>query len=115
MKQETRKKFARGMVISGLLAIALSGAGSFINRIEIDKSYRQKSRLLEYNKEIYSISLDNPSVYNENVAKIRDIGEKIRDYEETCKYSSLFLAGSIAVAGGAVIYPSGKKNSKANL
>lgn len=108
MKQKTKKNFAKGIIISGLLTIVLSGAGSLINRSEIERASQQKRRLLEYNNQIYSISLQNPSTYNQNVAKINELEEEIRGYQDSNSYFNLFLVGGSVIMGGIALYKTNK-------
>ena len=80
-KQTTKKNIAKGMVISGLLTIVLSTGSLFINRNEIESLSSQRKRLLEYNNQIYSIALQNPSTYNQNITRINDLEARVKALE----------------------------------
>lgn len=112
MNQTTKKSIAKGMIISGLLAIVLSGVGSFINRNEIENLSIQKRRLLDYNNQIYSIALENPSTYNQNVKRINDLEEEIKNYEKSNKHVNLYLIGTSALVGGIYFHPKDKNTKK---
>jgi len=108
MEQKTIKNIARGMMISGLAAILLSGAGCFMKGSEIANLSTQKKRLQDFNNQIYYLSLQKPTAYNENVAKIDTLDKMIRSYEESNKVSYILLFGSSILAVGMALYPEDK-------